>query len=397
MSSLNALSSDHLKEVSGRKTRIAFVQHSLPFAGGAEQVVYNVINGLDRGEFEPILCCLHELGDWGEKLRDSGCTTYGNISTSKYSPLTIRRLTKIFHSEQVDILYVTASFHNAIVGPIAAKFSGVPRTVMAYHNFDIVLRAHQDRSIYRDKIQRLADRFLTPRFDRIIALAENHKESIANTKNLPLEKISDINNGIDSSRFHNPIGREEARRQFGLPVEGPAVGILASLIECKGHRIFLDCARQILHAVPDCVFVIAGDGPLRETLNDQARDLGIADRVHFLGMISNVPDWFASLDVSVMTSFSEAFPLAILESMAASLPVVATNVGSIGEIVDDGDTGFLVERADQDHFVDCVTRLLASAELRHKMGSAARNKVESKYTIPIMVRATEQTFRDVLK
>ena len=134
------------------------------------------------------------------------------------------------------------------------------------------------------------------------------------------------------------------RSELGLTPTTPVAGIVAALRPEKDHLQFLRAAAIVLRRVPEAVFLIVGDGPLRPGLEAAAAELGIAQAVRFLGTRSDIPGLLAAMDVFVLTSQMEANPVSILEAMATSRPVVAPNVGSIAESVDDGVTGYLTEQ-----------------------------------------------------
>jgi hypothetical protein len=158
--------------------------------------------------------------------------------------------------------------------------------------------------------------------------------------------------------------------------------------------MFLKAAAIVVKQSPSTVFVLAGDGPEQERLEDLADELGVAANVHFLGRVENVPELLAALDVSVLSSVHEAFPLSLLESMSASLPMVATDVGSVCEIVEDGVNGFLVPSGDHEKFAAAILRLVTDPELARRLGASGRKKLENQFTLGRMVGRCESLFTE---
>jgi glycosyltransferase involved in cell wall biosynthesis len=158
--------------------------------------------------------------------------------------------------------------------------------------------------------------------------------------------------------------------------------------------MFLKAAALTLQEAPHTFFVIAGDGPERNKLEQLARELGIVDQVRFLGVVANVPAILKTVDVSVLSSVHEALPLTLLEAMAAARPVVATDVGSVCEIVEDGVNGFLVPSGATEQFAQAVLRLLRDPDLARRFGQAGRKKVEQKFTVERMVSRCEALFTE---
>jgi glycosyltransferase involved in cell wall biosynthesis len=158
--------------------------------------------------------------------------------------------------------------------------------------------------------------------------------------------------------------------------------------------MFLKAAALTLQEAPRTYFVLAGDGPERRKLEHLARELGIVDRVRFLGVVANVPAILKTVDVSVLSSVHEALPLTLLEAMAAARPVVTTDVGSVCEIVEDGVNGFVVPSGATEQFAQAILRLLRDPELARRFGQAGRHKVEQKFAVERMVRRCEALFAE---
>ncbi|MRR07830.1 MAG: glycosyltransferase, partial [Deltaproteobacteria bacterium] len=171
------------------------------------------------------------------------------------------------------------------------------------------------------------------------------------------------------------------------------VGMVANMYhEIKGHRYFLEAAQQILEARKDVEFVLVGDGWLRKSHEVMARDLGIAEKVHFLGTRSNIPPILSAFAVSVLCSTSEGFSNVILESMASAKPVVATRVGGNAEMVIDGVTGHIIPPADSSALASSVLSILNSPSTAHAMGQAAREEVVKRFSVQAMVSGYERLF-----
>lgn len=372
-------------------TNVAVVHHSMKRGGGSEQVVYDLLHRLDKNEFRPLLICMFGLGELGRQLKAEGCQTYEHVVHKSYDLRNAFRIAAILQQERVAVLYVTDGFHNMILARMAAFIAGTPHTVLGFHSYDTVLRQSAPKG--RRLLLELSDRVFYPGFNHYIALAESHKEYLATVKRLDSAKISVVHNGIDLAPFDRELTVAEARRRFRIPADQPVVGIVAGLRKWKAHDMFLRAAVRVKERVPNTLFLLAGDGPRRAYLERLTADLGLSEHVRFLGVVSEVPTLLQAIDVSVLSSVHEAFPLTLLEAMAARRPVVATNVGSVADIVDDGANGFLVPLGAVEPFADAVVRLLQDPELATQLGQAGRNKVESMFTVDHMVSRTESLFR----
>jgi glycosyltransferase involved in cell wall biosynthesis len=170
------------------------------------------------------------------------------------------------------------------------------------------------------------------------------------------------------------------------------VGVVARLEPEKGHPTLLDAWPQVLRSVPDAYLLIVGEGSRREALEAQARHLRIAHRVVFTGRRDDVPAVTAALDVAVLPSYREAQGLSILEAMALSRPVVASDVGGIPEMITDGVTGILVPPHDADALASAITRVLQDHSFADMLARAAHDMVHDRFCIQLMVKAIEAIY-----
>ncbi len=374
------------------KITIVFVHHTVKRGGGSEQVLYDIIHGLDRERFRPVLCCLYGLGELGRQLQDEGCVTYQNLVGRPYDPRNVARVAAVLRQEHADILFVSDAFHNVIVGRLAARQAGTPVSALIFHTYDTVMR--QGITPSRRAMLEVADRAFYPQFGHVIALAETHKDYLISKKRIPARKIDVAYNGVDLRQFSAPVDRDTARAALQIPPGAQVVGIVAGLRRWKAHDMFLRAAAKVLAQMPDTFFILAGDGPERGRLEEMAQHLGIQHRVRFLGVVQNVPALLPAFDLSALSSIHEALPITLLEAMAAQRPIVATDVGSVAEIVEDGVNGFLAPSGDADRFAAGMMRLLNDPELARRFGIAGRKKVEQNFTVQRMVARYETLFTE---
>jgi glycosyltransferase involved in cell wall biosynthesis len=213
---------------------------------------------------------------------------------------------------------------------------------------------------------------------------------------LSAEKSTVIHSGIDTDKFRPRPRDPELARHYGLdPREHRVFGIVARLSEEKGHRYLLEAFAGVHRALPQTRLMVVGDGPLLESVKAQARRLDIAGSVIFTGMQRSIPDHLALLDVFVLASTRESFPLAAREAMAAGLPVIAPQIGGCPEVVDDGVTGYLFESRDVAGLRERMLRIL-SEEQHVAMGRAARERVERLFSRRSWVAGNEGIYRSWL-
>ena len=227
---------------------------------------------------------------------------------------------------------------------------------------------------------------------RIVTTGERVRAQVVDEVGADPARVVSIATGIDLARFA-PGDRSEARRAVGLPVEVPIVGIVATLRSWKGHRYLLEAFRDL--GRPDALLVIVGDGPQREALEGQARALGIDARVRFAGNQADVAPWMRALDVFCLPSYAnEGVPQALMQAMACGLPVVTTPVGSIEEIVRDGETGLMVVPQDAASLHAAIASLLADPVRRAALGGRAAAAAHERFGEACMVERMIAVFRE---
>ncbi|MEA3308129.1 MAG: glycosyltransferase, partial [Chloroflexota bacterium] len=228
--------------------------------------------------------------------------------------------------------------------------------------------------------------------DRVACVSQLVADFAVEEVGIPRHKIVVIPNGIDAQAFEHLPAKPQARARLGLPLNSTLVGTVARLNPVKR----LDVLLQATALMNDVHVVIVGAGPEWERLKTLRKQLGLADRVHLAGQQSNVPEWLAALDLFALTSDWEGMSNALLEAMAAGLPVVATAVGGTPEVVVDGETGFLVPPRDPNALAQAIIRLLRDPDLRHQMGEAGRARVAAHFSVEQMVRKTEALYEKLL-
>jgi glycosyltransferase involved in cell wall biosynthesis len=214
-------------------------------------------------------------------------------------------------------------------------------------------------------------------------------------------RVVSIPNGVDTEALRPPDDVVALRRRLGITPHAPVVSIVGLVSERKGHRYFLEMARDLQLAHPDVRYLVVGEdilgeGAYRHQMEAYARALGIADRVRFLGFRHDAVEWIAASDVIVLPSLEEGLPVSLLEAGATAKPTVATAVNGSPEMVRDGITGFLVPPRDGGELTRAVARLLADEGLRVEMGREARKRVEETFSVADQARAVLALYRELL-
>ncbi len=363
---------------------VLFLEPTLPL-GGAERVLANLVTRLDRDRFTPIVCCLKNSGAVGDELQAAGLTVYHDILSYRYSPGVLPRLVGLMRRERIQVVHTIHQPLNNFWSVVAGRLAGVPVLVSS---------VHATRSTSHRGRARLVDRVIAPQLDAIVALANSHREFVVSEMGMSSSKVHVIPNGIDLRRFggKNPLRRSD----IGLPEEAPIAGVLAVLRSEKAHDNFLQAAALIRAQLPSAHFAIIGDGPERGRLEALTQSLKLQDSVHFLGRRDDIEHVLPLIDVSVLPSRTEAFPMSVLEAMAAGRPVVVTDVGALREMVTPEENGLIVPRENVDALASAVLRLLLDRELASRMGAVGHERVQQ-FDVSRMVRGMEVLFTTLLK
>jgi glycosyltransferase involved in cell wall biosynthesis len=364
--------------------RVAFVQAWLTI-GGAERLVQALAERMDRSRVQVSLIHLYGLGTIGEQMQQAGWPFVTNLASWRFDPFAGGRLARALAESKADVVYAFDSALTLFWMGMQRRFHPKPRIVLGFHSTGKL----------GDPVQHLLARSAAlPVLDTFVALSDSHRTFLSRELQIPETRFEVIGSGVDLARFHIGRSRLEARRAAGLPEAGPLVGIIAALRPEKNHALFLAAAARVAAEVPEARFVIAGDGPARADVEQLVRASGLGDRLLVLGARQDVPQLYRALDVAVLSSHPivETLPVTLIEAAASGTPAVATTVGSVADVVADGETGYLVPVGDAAALAARITTLLRDTALRERMGAAARARAERRFDERDMIRRYEDLF-----
>jgi glycosyltransferase involved in cell wall biosynthesis len=365
-----------------------FIASSL-IRGGAEGLVVDLVNNLDRQYFKPSLCVLHS----GVLLSEvkSDVPVFSDLIKWGGDVRVLPKLKRIIRTQSPSIIDVTGRDDAALWGRIAAKLSGTAIVINSEHHGSFSTIQDPKRMLYH-KLNRLLD-FWTNAF---VMVSQAQRDFFVQ-KGLPAKKTVVIYNGIELEKFAcTDSVRNVARKSMGLSEETPVIGMVANFRYIKRHDVLLQAMVKMREIVSAVHCLLIGDGPLRVQIEKLAEQIGLDGAVSFLGSRSDVPELLSSLDVFVLTSDSESFSNVIIEAMAASLPVVATKCGGPEEIVVEGETGFLVAPAQPLILAEMILVLLQNPSIALQMGQAGRIRAAQHFSLERMVAARADLFSQLL-
>jgi glycosyltransferase involved in cell wall biosynthesis len=351
-----------------------------PGFGGAEQVLLTLMTGIDRQQWRPVLIHHPEPGlrPLVEGATRSGVRVHVLPPRRGRGPYgRVRQayaLLRLLRTERPDVFHANLAWPgDARYAMLVAALAQVPALIATLHSFFPMA----------GNGQRWAQHAIAARVDRYLAVSEYLAQRLRHDLGVPNRKVEVVHNGVVTTRLDCPDSSSKSQ---------PVVVTLARLDTGKGLAVLLEAARL----VPEAMFVLAGDGPMRTEFEHRARALGVAERVVFRGFVENVGELLASCDAFVLASLNESFPLSILEAMAASKPVVATAVGGVGESITHLETGLLVPPGDPVALATAIRTVLSDVPLARRLAAAGKARVDRFFSAERMVSRVTDIYDQVL-
>jgi glycosyltransferase involved in cell wall biosynthesis len=350
------------------KARVLYLAHTLA-VGGAEEMVLSLVRYLPP-EYERAVMCIDRPGPIGEEVTRTGVRFRSlGLQPGLRRPFDVVRLQHAIHDLEPTIVHtflLTASLY----GRFAAMQAGVP----------IVIGTEVNVYERKQPLHRLAERWLMRGTAAVVASAESVRDFYVDQVHADPDKVVVIYNAVDWSQLQTTKTRDELRIEAGVPIDVPLAGIIARLTEQKAHRVLFD-AMASRPELASLHLLVVGDGDLRDELRRRAGQLQLTGRVHFAGARRDLGNILAAIDMFVMPSLWEGLPLSLVLAMGAGLPVIASRVAGIPEVVEDGINGLLVNPGDAAQLAAALTRVLESTELRLRLASAARASARPRFGV----------------
>jgi glycosyltransferase involved in cell wall biosynthesis len=357
--------------------------------GGTERQLVELLRRSDPGLVANDLCCLQKTGEFLTPLAAIGVDplefplkgTLLRLNTLRQ----VRRLAARLHATGAQILHAH-DFYSNIVGAAAARLAGIPYIV-----------SRRDLGTWRDGRRMAVLRWVTRSATHVVCNAGAIREQLISGEQLPHSRISLVPNGIDLAAFDAAATQETGDLTPLFDGAAPVVTVVANLKHAvKGHGDLLLAAAAVLRAAPGTRFLLVGDGDLRCDLERRARQLGLGASVTFTGRRTDVPALLARSTVAVSASHSEGLSNALMEAMAARLPIVATAVGGNPELVEDGRTGLLVPPRAPEALARRLVDLLHQPHLGRRMGLAGRRRLEEHYEAARLVERMTSVYEQLV-
>jgi glycosyltransferase involved in cell wall biosynthesis len=355
--------------------------------GGAEVLLVDLVHGIKEAGYE-VSVGYSTHGPLEKKLRALGVSCTQLTRLGRIDPVLLFGMCRLIMREKPDIVH-THLFKSDFHGRLAARLCGVPVVVSTSHNNDVWAKQYLLGRLYG---------FTAGLTTRIIAVSAEVRDYQIQYTGVPEEKIIVIENGVDVRRFENQGDAGGAfRDEFQIGAGVPLIGIIGRLQPQKDHENFLKAAVQIRSKLPQARFVVVGDGPLREELMSQAQTLGLGSNIIFCGIRQDIPAVMSALDILVISSKWEGLPVTLLEGMAAHLPIVATAVGGIANVVADGESALLVPPQDYSALAAACLKMLQTPALSQALADAGYACVKSQFSLEAMIARTLNLYEELLE
>ncbi|WP_341894434.1 glycosyltransferase [Ferrovibrio terrae] len=362
--------------------------------GGTERHLLQVLPGLARRNFSVEVFCLSHKGSLAGDLVEHGVAVIGRDHRS--SQRAIRMVQLLFSTFYLGLrlLFRRPDFVHFFLP--AAYILGTPIAFLTRCRIRVMSRRSQNNyqraQPWIGKIERTWHRCMTA----VIGNSEKVVSQLGE-EGVSADKLHLIYNGVDLAAFTAGPSRQAARASLNITEGTLVLVIVANLIPYKGHQDLLQALALANADLPeDWVLLCAGrDDGIGPRLQDRARSLGLASHVRWLGSVENIPALLPAADIGLLVSHEEGFSNAIIEYMAAGLPVIATDVGGNGEAVGSGETGLIVPARDSVHLAEAIRRLADDKDMRLRMGDAGRDRAQERYALGTCVEAYIKLYREL--
>ncbi|MBW1918523.1 MAG: glycosyltransferase [Deltaproteobacteria bacterium] len=338
--------------------------------GGVQQGVLNLFQHLDPERYRPIACAIENDGAIGREIAQAGFEVINlGLKGRRAWPQIIKQLGRIMREKHIHILHAS-TYHPALYGRIAALLVGVPIIIAHEH---VVFRHYRFK---RAILSQLLGRFT----DLHIAVCQAVREQVIDWHQLSPARVRVVYNGVNPSYLLSRRPQAEIRRKLHLKPDNQVVGVISRLDPEKGHRYLFAALQTLRQRYPlECLVVGAGRG--EDRVKQQAKDYEVADITHFLGLRRDIPDILAAIDIFVLPSDQEGLSNAVLEAMAAGVPVIVSDADGNVEAVQHGVHGLVFPRGDIKALAECIQELVDRPAYARQLAQTGQERISREFTV----------------
>ena len=358
--------------------------------GGLERLVVGLVGSARQRGHRVSVVCVERPGQLARQAEEAGATIVSLDKPAGRLPEFVDRASELLAELKPNVLHTHQIGAAWYLGPAARRLE-IPVVHTEHGNH--FSQAGGWRCVVKN---RLFMRSAARSIDRFCCVSDEIANAVTRWWTVPRAKVDVVPNGIPTEVATDLPPPESIRASLGIPPGAPVIGTVGRLVEVKRQDLLLRAVGRVQTLVPEVRLLLVGDGPERAKLEALARELGLADRVHFLGYQSCPEQFLRMMDVFVLTSRSEGFPVSLLEAWRASLPVVCTAVGGIPSVVNQGADGLLVPPGDAAAIADALARVLADRDFGAKLGQTGRRALCERYSLERMMTEYERRYRALL-
>lgn len=364
-----------------------------PVAGGIKKHLFSLLQNLSQKKIRPIIACSPEMPEQ-DYLGTLGAAIYHLPICAEIDPIrdwqSARILRQIIRQTGVDIVHA----HSFKAGYISVLADILQRRnyafICTFHN-----QLHRYDNSLKNYITSAAASIIGRKADHVVVISRALLTEAVQFMRLPEEKVTCVYNGINPSEFAVLPQPGQFRRELGIPDDTLLVGTVARLIPQKGIQYLIEAALILRNRFPKVRYVIAGDGPIRQQLEQQVHMAGLAEIISFTGFRLKIDDFLAAMDLFALPTLEEGLSIAVMEAMAAAKPVVASAVGGVPELIT-ADTGVLVPPGDAQSLADGIANLLSLDEAkRAAIGACGRSLIAERFTVGQMAEEHVRLYEDL--
>jgi glycosyltransferase involved in cell wall biosynthesis len=373
----------------GQRINVLDLRVATGSGGGPEKTILLGAEKADTSRFNVMVAYMRNADDAeftiAQRAREKGLTFFDLLERSPFDPQMLRQLVSILRTQKVDILHAH-DYKSDVLGVLLRPFLRF-KMVTTVHGWGVT----QDRKmLFYRRIDQRSLRF----YQRVMAVSQDLADAIVRC-GVPAQRVVCVHNGIDTEHFQRR-GDGTLRDELHLPSNAPLVGAIGRLNHEKDLTTFLRAARLISEQRPDARFVLVGEGEERADLEQLTATLGLSGKVFFLGQRSDIRNVYRSLDLLMLTSLHEGMPNVVLEAMAMEVPVVATNVGGVGEIVTHDVNGLLCPSQNPASLAHAALSVLNNPDVAERLREAARQRICQHFSFTERVRKVERIYLEVM-
>lgn len=345
--------------------------------GGARQVLY-IMEGLQQLGISNVLACPPD-SDIAQAARHVAqvheIPMKGDVDIGL-----VRRLKNVIRQTHPDLVHLHSRRGADVWGGVAALKMQVPSVLS--RRVDNPENAWWAQCKYR-------------LYDHVIAISEGIRQVLL-SEGIEAEHVTCVRSAVDAAPYLHTVERDAFAKEFGIPQDSLVIGVVAQLIERKGHRYLLEAMPAILARFPNVQVLFFGKGPLHDELLQLIEQQGLTAQVHLAGFRTDLPQWLGGLDLLVHPADMEGLGVSLLQAAAAAVPVIASAAGGLPEAVADKKTGILIPPGDIPALTAAIIELLANPALRHQYGQAGRARVLAEFSVSAMVQGNLNVYRKIL-